>query len=81
MGTSSTYKDLIEFIHAELGALGIRVKVDVSPGASLKDLISKNKVNFFRGSWVADYPDGENYLAMFYSKNKSLQRSQLYRLF
>ncbi|WP_204324359.1 hypothetical protein, partial [Stenotrophomonas maltophilia] len=23
----------------------------------------------FRGSWIADYPDAENYMAMFYSKN------------
>ena len=24
---------------------------------------------FFRGSWIADYPDAENYLGVFYSKN------------
>jgi peptide/nickel transport system substrate-binding protein len=24
---------------------------------------------FFRGSWIADYPDAENYLSLFYSKN------------
>jgi ABC-type oligopeptide transport system substrate-binding subunit len=23
----------------------------------------------FRASWIADYPDAENYLALFYSKN------------
>lgn len=68
--TSTTYKDLIEFIQGELNALGIKVKVDASPSASLRDLMSKNEVNFFRGSWIADYPDGENYLAVFYSKNK-----------
>jgi peptide/nickel transport system substrate-binding protein len=70
LSTSTTYKDLIEFIQGELAAIGIKVKVDVSPNASLRDLMSKNEVNFFRGSWIADYPDGENYLAMFYSKNK-----------
>jgi peptide/nickel transport system substrate-binding protein len=26
-------------------------------------------VPFFRASWIADYPDAESYLAMFYSKN------------
>jgi len=70
LSTSTTYKDLIEFVQGELGDLGIRVKVDVSHSASLRDLMSKNEVNFFRGSWIADYPDGENYLAVFYSKNK-----------
>lgn len=70
LNTSTTYKDLIEFIQGELSAIGIKVKVDVSPSASLRDLMAKNEVNFFRGSWIADYPDAENYLSVFYSKNK-----------
>jgi oligopeptide transport system substrate-binding protein len=70
LSTSTTYRDLIEFVQGELNAVGIKVKVDVSPNASLRDLMSKNEVNFFRGSWIADYPDAENYLSVFYSKNK-----------
>ncbi|MDN3586890.1 ABC transporter substrate-binding protein [Pedobacter aquatilis] len=70
LNTTTTYKDLIEFIQSELSAVGIKTKIDVSPSTSLRDLISKNHVNFFRGSWIADYADGENYLSMFYSKNK-----------
>lgn len=70
LSTSTTYKDLIEFVQGELNAIGIKVKVDVSPNASLRELMAKNEVNFFRGSWIADYPDAENYLSVFYSKNK-----------
>ena len=70
LSTSTTYKDLIEFIQGELTTMGIKVKVDVTPSASLRELMSKNEVNFFRGSWIADYPDAENYLSVFYSKNK-----------
>ncbi len=70
LSTSTTYRDLIEFIQGELAGIGIKATVDVSPSASLRDLMSKNEVNFFRGSWISDYPDGENYLSMFYSKNK-----------
>lgn len=70
LSTSTTYKDLIEFVQGELNNIGIKVKVDVSPNASLRDMIAKNEVNFFRGSWIADYPDAENYLSMFYSKNR-----------
>ncbi|QPH41255.1 ABC transporter substrate-binding protein [Pedobacter endophyticus] len=70
LNTTTTYKDLIEFIQGELTAVGIKTKIDVSPSASLRDLMSKNHVNFFRGSWLADYADGENFLSMFYSKNK-----------
>jgi len=70
LNTTTTYKDLIEFIQGELTNIGVKVKVDVSPSASLRELMSKNNVNFFRGSWLADYADGENFLSMFYSKNK-----------
>ena len=70
LSTSTTYRDLIEYIQGELANIGMKVKVDVSPNSSLRDLMAKNEVNFFRGSWIADYPDGENYLSVFYSKNK-----------
>lgn len=70
LSTSTTYRDLIEFIQGELGNIGIKVKVDVAPSASLRDMMAKNEVNFFRGSWIADYPDAENYLSVFYSKNR-----------
>jgi oligopeptide transport system substrate-binding protein len=70
LSTSTTYRDVIEFVQGELNAIGIKVKVDVSPNASLRELMSKNEVNFFRGSWIADYPDAENYLSVFYSKNR-----------
>jgi peptide/nickel transport system substrate-binding protein len=33
--------------------------------------MANSKFEFFRGSWIADYPDAENYLALFYSKNFS----------
>jgi peptide/nickel transport system substrate-binding protein len=29
----------------------------------------KGSLGFFRGSWIADYPDAESYYAVFYSKN------------
>lgn len=68
--TSTTYRDLIEFIQGELEIQGIHAILAVNPAASLREQISKSTINFFRGSWVADYPDAENYLSLFYSHNK-----------
>ena len=34
-------------------------------------MMAKGEAPFFRGSWIADYPDAENYLSLFYSKNHS----------
>jgi oligopeptide transport system substrate-binding protein len=70
LNTTTTYRDLIEYIQGELQKVNIRTRVEVTQGASLRELIAKNGVNFFRGSWIADYPDAENYLSVFYSKNK-----------
>ena len=47
--------------------LGIKVKIDVMPPSTLRQAIATNKVPFFRGSWIADYPDAENYLSLFKS--------------
>jgi oligopeptide transport system substrate-binding protein len=70
LNTTTTYRDLIEYIQGQLEAVGIKTRVEVGQMASLRELIAKNSVNFFRGQWIADYPDGENYLSVFYSKNK-----------
>jgi oligopeptide transport system substrate-binding protein len=70
LSASPTSRDMIEFIQGELNNLGIKVKVEVNPAASLRDMMSKNEATFFRGSWIADYPDAENYLSVFYSKNR-----------
>ncbi|MDB5119457.1 MAG: ABC-type dipeptide transport system, periplasmic component [Sphingobacteriales bacterium] len=67
--TITSYKDLIEFVQGELNIAGIKCQVETNQGSSLRELIAKNGVNFFRGSWIADYPDAENYLSVFYSKN------------
>lgn len=69
LSTTTTYKDLIEFIQGELNNVGIKSKIEVNQSASLREVIAKRQVNFFRGSWIADYADGEIYLSMFYSKN------------
>jgi peptide/nickel transport system substrate-binding protein len=67
--TSKNYVDLCEFIQHQLNEVGFKIKIDLNPGITLNELIARSKVNFFRKSWIADYPDAENYLALFYSKN------------
>jgi peptide/nickel transport system substrate-binding protein len=68
--TTIGYRDLIEYVQGQLDQIGVHTRVEITQGASLRELVSKNGVNFFYGSWLADYPDAENYLSVFYSKNK-----------
>ncbi len=67
--TTSDYVDLCEYIQHELSEIGINITIDISSGATFRDQVATSKLDFFRGSWIADYPDAENYLSLFYSKN------------
>ena len=67
--TNSNYLDLCEFIQRELEKIGMNVSVDVIPPSTLRQGKANGKLPVFRASWIADYPDAENYLSLFYSKN------------
>jgi len=63
------YADLANYVANELENVGIRIQVEVVQKSLLLEQTAKSQALFFRGSWIADYPDAESYLAMFYSKN------------
>jgi peptide/nickel transport system substrate-binding protein len=67
--TTSDYLDLCEFIQHELNQIGINLKIEVSPLVTFKQNKANARLPFFRSSWIADYPDAENYLSLFYSRN------------
>ena len=67
--TTGNYLSFCEYIQRELQKTGLSVTIDVIPAATLKDAKANGKLDMFRASWVADYPDAENYLSLFYSKN------------
>lgn len=71
LSTTAQYVDLCEFIQHQLGEIGIKIDLEVNPPATHNELVAKSELPFFRKSWVADYPDAENYLSLFYSRNFS----------
>jgi len=71
LSTVPAYADLASFISKELIKIGIELKVDVVPKSILLSQMANRQLSFFRGSWIADYPDAENFLSVFYSRNPS----------
>jgi ABC-type transport system substrate-binding protein len=67
--TIPIYSEIASYVARQLEELGFKIQVDVVQKSLLLDLTSNSKTPFFRGSWIADYPDAENYLSVFYSKN------------
>ncbi len=69
LSTTSEYLDLCKYIQHELDKIGMDIKIDVNPPPVLKELKAQAKLPFFRASWIADYPDAENYLSLFLKEN------------
>ena len=64
--TTAQYVDICSFVANQLGDLGIPVKVEQVEGGVHYELRVKGETEFFRASWIADYPDAESYLSCFF---------------
>ncbi len=69
LATTSDYLDLCKFVQSQLDDIGFDIRLNIMPPGSLSEMKAQAKLLFFRASWIADYPDEENYLSLFYSKN------------
>ncbi len=69
LSTNADYIDLCEFIQRELEKTGITIEIDVLPAPQLRKQKYIGELPLFRASWIADYPDAENFMLPYYSKN------------
>ena len=63
------YKDMCSFIVRQLSEIGMNVELEVVDEHLIKEIRAEGKIALFRASWIGDYPDGENYMTLFYGKN------------
>jgi oligopeptide transport system substrate-binding protein len=69
LSATPVYADLCEYIQSQLSETGIRLRIEINQSGTHREMVARQKLSFFRASWIADYPDAENYLSLFYSKN------------
>ncbi len=67
LSTPADYLDMMVYLQETWGRLGVKIKVDIQTGGMLRQLRNEGKLMLFRGSWIADYPDAENFLACYYA--------------
>ncbi len=65
------YTDICTYIINQWNELGLHVELEILDRPTLKSEVAKGNIKFFRASWIADYPDPENYLALFYGPLRS----------
>lgn len=79
LNTIPQYANLGVFIVSELERAGMNVQLNVMQKSLLLQQMAAGDINFFRGSWIADYPDAENYLSVFYGDNPAPPNYTRYR--
>ena len=67
--SNDNYSDRCNFIASQLSNLGLEIIVEILQPSLLREQMSNEQAPFFWGTWIADYPDAESYLTMFYGKN------------
>ncbi len=69
LSSTPDYLDICKYIQFQTAALGIDLRIEVTPPAAMKEMKAQAKLPFFRASWIADYPDAESYLSLFLTDN------------
>lgn len=67
--TVPQYAAIGTFIAGELQQVGFNIRLEQVPKAVLLQRTARGEMQFFRGSWIGDYPSEENFLSVFYGKN------------
>jgi peptide/nickel transport system substrate-binding protein len=68
--TNPSYADMAQFLQSQWAPMGVMVDLRLSQGPALRQMISGKEAGFFRASWIADYADAENYLALAYGPHR-----------
>ncbi|MBK6353872.1 MAG: ABC transporter substrate-binding protein [Saprospiraceae bacterium] len=85
--TNKDYLDLVTFIARQWQEIGIELRIELLETGTLREKMRNGSIGFFRASWIADYPDEESFMTVFYSKNgappnytrfKNVEFDQLY---
>jgi peptide/nickel transport system substrate-binding protein/oligopeptide transport system substrate-binding protein len=68
--TSDTNQRIAELLQAQLKEIGVALELRRLDWAAHLKLVDSGTAGFFRQSWIADYPDPENFLTvLFHSRN------------
>ena len=65
LGTKPDMADLAGVLQHIWAGHGIDVDIDIAPSAIDAERVARSQVPLFRKSWLADYPDAENFLGLF----------------
>lgn len=70
-GTDTIFRQIGQYFQRCMDKIGLKVEVDYFDWPTFQDRVKSKNTQIFAMGWVADYPDGETFLQLFYSPNQS----------
>lgn len=70
-GTDVVFRQEGDFLKRCFREVGLDIEIDYMDWPTFQDKIKTKSAQIFSLGWIADYPDAENFLQLFYSKNIS----------
>ena len=68
-GTSATFHELAEMFADDMATIGIKIVPVLNNWPNFLKKSAQGEMQLYYVSWVADYPDAENFLQLFYGPN------------
>jgi ABC-type transport system substrate-binding protein len=68
-GTDSTIRQMGQFIQSCMAQMGLSVELEMYDWPTFLEKMRNGSHQIFYTGWTADYPDVENFMQVFYSKN------------
>jgi ABC-type oligopeptide transport system substrate-binding subunit len=63
--SSPGFRELCEYLQSRLAREGITFRIEYLLGPSLRERLQKASLPLWKASWIADFPDAENFLILF----------------
>ena len=67
--TDDKSMDLCAALQSQLKSVGIKLQMEQVSRMIIREWMSQSKIFFFYGQWIADYPDPETFLTVFWGGN------------
>jgi oligopeptide transport system substrate-binding protein len=69
LGDGPTAIKQAEFIKQQFQKMGLRIKPVFNDWPTLQRKVNNKQIQMYQMGWIADYPDAENFLQLYYSGN------------
>lgn len=70
-GTDTTARQMGEYFRIQMSRLGLEIEVDYMTWPKFQDAAKTRSHQIFSLGWLADYPDAQNFLLLFYGPHRS----------